>query len=49
MPPVDPRELIDALRDYYAEHEVLPSYATLSTLAGIRAQTRQYFTRLFGV
>jgi repressor LexA len=39
MPPVNPRELVDALRDYYAEHGVLPSYATLSQLAGIRAKS----------
>ena len=39
MPPVNPRELIDALRDYYATHGVMPSYATLSGLAGIRAKS----------
>ena len=39
MPPVNPRELVDALRDYYAVHGVLPSYATLSSLAGIRAKS----------
>ena len=39
MPPVDPRELVDVLRDYYAEHGVLPSYATLSKLTGIRAKS----------
>ena len=32
------RELVDALRDYYAEHRVLPSYATLSNIAGIKAK-----------
>jgi repressor LexA len=39
MPPIDPRQLVDVLRDYYAEHSVLPSYATLSALAGIRAKS----------
>src|SRR5512141_2052127 len=39
MPPVDSRELVDALRDYYAQHQVPPSYATLSQLAGIRAKS----------
>jgi SOS-response transcriptional repressor LexA len=39
MPPVNPRELIDALRDYYAAHGVLPSYSTLSELAGIKAKS----------
>ena len=39
MPPINPRELVDALRDYYAEHGVLPSYATLSSLTGIRAKS----------
>jgi len=39
MPPINPRELIDALRDYYAAHGVLPSYATLSELAGIKAKS----------
>ncbi len=33
------RELVDALRDYYAEHRVLPSYATLSNIAGIKAKS----------
>ena len=33
------RELVDALRDYYAEHRVLPSYATLSDIAGIKAKS----------
>ena len=39
MSAVTARELIDALRDYYAEHRVMPSYATLSELAGIRAKS----------
>ena len=33
------RELVDALRDYYAEHRVLPSYSTLSDIAGIKAKS----------
>ena len=37
--PSTARELIDALRDYYAEHRVMPSYATLSELAGIKAKS----------
>ena len=39
MPPVNPLELVDVLRDYYADHGVLPSYATLSVLTGIRAKS----------
>ncbi|MEO7761856.1 MAG: S24 family peptidase [Casimicrobiaceae bacterium] len=39
MPPVNPHELVDALRDYYAEHGVMPSYSTLSVLTGIRAKS----------
>ena len=39
MPPIEPLELVGALRDYYAEHGVMPSYATLSDLAGIRAKS----------
>jgi hypothetical protein len=39
MPPLEPRELIGTLRDYYARHGVMPSYATLSGLAGIRAKS----------
>src|SRR5579862_7125326 len=39
MPPVSTRQLVDALRDYYARHGVLPSYSTLSELAGIRAKS----------
>jgi SOS-response transcriptional repressor LexA len=37
--PTDGLLLLARLRDYYAEHGVLPSYATLSTLAGIRAKS----------
>ena len=33
------RELVGALRDYYAEHRVLPSYSTLSGIAGIKAKS----------
>jgi len=39
VPPVDHHSLIANLRDYYAQHRVLPSYATLSELAGIRAKS----------
>jgi SOS-response transcriptional repressor LexA len=39
MSAVTARELVDALRDYYAEHGVMPSYATLSGLAGIKAKS----------
>ena len=39
MPPIEPREVIGALRHYYARHRVMPSYATLSELAGIRAKS----------
>ena len=39
MAPVNLRDLVDVLRDYYAEHGVLPSYATLSSLTGIRAKS----------
>ena len=39
MSAVSARELVDALRDYYAEHGVMPSYATLSDLAGIKAKS----------
>ena len=39
MSAVSAREVVDALRDYYAEHRVMPSYATLSALAGIRAKS----------
>jgi len=39
MPNVDPPALLAVLRDYYAEHGVLPSYATLSEIAGIRAKS----------
>jgi SOS-response transcriptional repressor LexA len=39
MPPFDIRQLVGALRDYYARHGVMPSYATLSELAGIRAKS----------
>jgi SOS-response transcriptional repressor LexA len=35
----DAPRLLGKLRDYYAEHGVLPSYATLSDLAGIRAKS----------
>jgi SOS-response transcriptional repressor LexA len=37
--PTDGPLLLGRLRDYYAEHGVLPSYATLSDLAGIRAKS----------
>jgi SOS regulatory protein LexA len=36
---VSAREVVDALRDYYAEHRVMPSYATLSDLSGIKAKS----------
>ena len=39
MAPVNLRDLVDVLRDYYARHGVLPSYATLSALTGIRAKS----------
>lgn len=39
MSAVTARELVDALRDYYAEHGVMPSYSTLSDIAGIRAKS----------
>jgi SOS-response transcriptional repressor LexA len=39
MSAVTARELVNALRDYYAEHGVMPSYATLSDIAGIRAKS----------
>jgi len=39
MSAVTARELVDALRDYYAEHGVMPSYATLSDIAGIKAKS----------
>ena len=39
MSAISAREIVDALRDYYAEHRVMPSYATLSELAGIRAKS----------
>ena len=37
--PTDGPLLLGKLRDYYAEHGVLPSYATLTELAGIRAKS----------
>lgn len=39
MSAVTAHELVDALRDYYAEHGVLPSYSTLSEIAGIKAKS----------
>ena len=39
MSAITARELVGALRDYYAEHGVLPSYATLSGIAGIKAKS----------
>jgi SOS-response transcriptional repressor LexA len=39
MPPVLPDEIVGALRDYYAEHRVMPSYSTLSELTGIKAKS----------
>jgi repressor LexA len=38
-PVADPLALVATLREYYAEHRVMPSYATLSELAGIRAKS----------
>ena len=38
-PVADPFALVATLREYYAEHRVMPSYATLSELAGIRAKS----------
>ena len=39
MSAISAREVVDALRDYYAEHRVMPSYATLSELSGIKAKS----------
>ena len=39
MTRINAREVVDALRDYYALHRVMPSYATLSDLAGIKAKS----------
>ena len=39
MTRINAREVVDAIRDYYAEHRVMPSYATLSELAGIKAKS----------
>ena len=39
MTKINAREVVDAIRDYYAEHRVMPSYATLSELAGIKAKS----------
>ena len=39
MTRINAREVVDAIRDYYAEHRVMPSYATLSDLAGIKAKS----------
>jgi SOS-response transcriptional repressor LexA len=37
MPPADDNALI-ALRDYYAEHQVLPSYTTIADLLGLKSK-----------
>ena len=39
MTRINAREVVDAIRDYYALHRVMPSYATLSDLAGIKAKS----------
>jgi SOS-response transcriptional repressor LexA len=38
MPPADDNAL-KALQDYYAEHQVLPSYSTIADLLGLKSKT----------
>ena len=37
MPPADDNAL-KALQDYYAEHQVLPSYTTIADLLGLKSK-----------